>query len=163
MGRSKKKQQLQPQVINIEELEIENKIEIDYDKLADAIMKAQENVAATAKNKKRYTLGTFATPLIIAFYGLSILGWFFVVAVPIGVYNSWNTFQWSNVTECISSITILLLMLGIEATVALYSILLWKSAKEVEAETDRNYIISMFSGVVSFAALIVALVALAKG
>lgn len=163
MGRSKKKQEFQPQVINIEELEIENKIEIDYDKLADAIVKAQENVAATAKNKKRYTLGTFATPLIIAFYGLSILGWIFVVAVPIGVYNTWNTFHWSNVTECISSIIILLSTLGIAVTVALYSILLWKSAKEVEAETDRNYIISMFSGVVSFAALIVALVALVKG
>ena len=156
MGKKREK----AQVINhIQNLNLES----DYDKLAEAIVKAQESTTDTAKNKKRYTLGTFATPLIIAFYGLSILGWIFVVAVPIGVYNSWNTFHWSNVTECISSITILLFMLGIEATVALYSILLWKSAKEVEAETDRNYIISMFSGVVSFAALIVALVALVKG
>ena len=45
----------------------------------------------------------------------------------------------------------------------LYSFLLWKSAKEVETEKDRNYIISVFSGIVSFAALIVALVALFKG
>lgn len=42
MGRSKKKQEFQPQVINIEELEIENKIEIDYDKLAEAIVKAKQ-------------------------------------------------------------------------------------------------------------------------
>ena len=45
----------------------------------------------------------------------------------------------------------------------LYSFLLWKSAKEIETEKDRNYIISVFSGIVSFAALIVALVALFKG
>ena len=38
-----------------------------------------------------------------------------------------------------------------------------KSAKEIETEKDRNYIISVFSGIVSFAALIVALVALFKG
>lgn len=42
MGRSKKKQEFQPQVINIEELEIENRIEIDYDKLALAIVKAKQ-------------------------------------------------------------------------------------------------------------------------
>lgn len=156
MGKKKEKAQTINHIQNLN-------LEIDYDKLAEAIVKAQEKAADTAKNKKRYTLGTFATPLIIAFYGLSILGWIFVVAISIGVFNVWNTFSWSNATECISSIIILLLMLGIAATVALYSILLWKSAKEVEAETDRNYIISMFSGVVSFAALIVALVALVKG
>lgn len=138
-------------------------MDIDYDKLAEAIVKAQEKAEDTATGKKRYTLGTFATPLIIAFYGLSILGWIFVLATPFAVYQSWNAFSWSSVTECISSIIVLLFVLGIVVTVALYSILLWKSAKEVEAETDRNYVISMFSGVVSFAALIVALVALVKG
>ena len=45
----------------------------------------------------------------------------------------------------------------------LLSWILWKSAKEIETEKDRNYIISVFSGIVSFAALIVALVALFKG
>ena len=156
MGKKKENQQI---VNNIQNLNLE----IDYDKLAEAIVEAQENAAATAKNKKRYTLGTFAMPLIMAFYGLSILGWIFVLATPFAVCQLWNTFSWSSVTESISSIIVLLFMLIIVVTVALYSILLWKSAKEVEAETDRNYVISMFSGVVSFAALIVALVALLKG
>jgi hypothetical protein len=51
----------------------------------------------------------------------------------------------------------------VTVALALYSMLLWKSAKEIEKENDRNYIISVFSGIVSFAALIVALVALFKG
>ena len=43
MGRGKNKQKQQPpQTIHIEELEIENKLEIDYDKLADAIVKAKK-------------------------------------------------------------------------------------------------------------------------
>ena len=156
MGKKKEKQQI---INNIQNLNLE----IDYDKLAESIVKAQEKVEDTTRNQKRYTLGTFATPLIIVFYVLSGLGWLFVAAIPLGIYNVWNIFSWSNLAECISSITILLAMLGIAVIVALYSSLLWKSAKEVEAETDRNYIISMFSGVVSFAALIVALVALIKG
>lgn len=42
MGRGKNKQkQQQPQTIHIEELEIENKVEIDYKKLALAIIEAQ--------------------------------------------------------------------------------------------------------------------------
>lgn len=117
---------------------------IDYDKLAEAIVRAQDKAEDTTTGKKRYTLGTFATPLIIAFYGLSILGCIFVLATPFAVYQAWNAFSWSSVTECISSIIVLLFMLIIVVIVALYSILLWKSAKEVEAETDRNYIISKF-------------------
>lgn len=43
MGRGKNKQkQQQPQNIHIEELEIESKVEIDYDKLAEAIAKANQ-------------------------------------------------------------------------------------------------------------------------
>ena len=136
---------------------------IDYDKLAEAIVKAQEKIAETVQREKRYTLGTFATPLITVFYGLSILGWMLVAVVPIGVYKSWQSLHWDDFSNCFSSVVSLLFLLGIMVIVALYSILLWKSAKEVEAETDRNYIVSMFSGVVSFAALIVALVALVKG
>ncbi|MBE7067241.1 MAG: hypothetical protein E7385_06785 [Ruminococcaceae bacterium] len=138
-------------------------LEIDYDELATSIVKAQEKAVETTRKQKRYTVGTFATPLIIVFYGMSILGWILVASLPIGVYKIRESFRWNGFTECFSSVITLLFILGIMVMVALYSILLWKSAKEVEAETDRNYIISMFSGVISFVALIVALVALVKG
>ena len=155
---AKKKEK--PQMIN----NIQNlNLEIDYDKLAEAIIKAQEKGADNQQKSKHYTLGTFAAPLIAVFYGLSILGWLVVTAIPIGVYQIWYSFNWNDVPNCIASSVTLLITFGIMFVIALYSILLWKAAKEVEAETDRNYVISMFSGVVSFAALIVALVALIKG
>ena len=156
MAKKKEKAQI---INNIQNLNLE----IDYDKLAESIIKAQEKAEVTAQKKRIYTLGTFATPLVVAFYSLSVLGWLLVVAVPVGVYKSWQTLRWDNFLNCFSSVVSLLFLVGIAVTVALYSILLWESAKEVEAETDRNYIVSMFSGVVSFAALIVALVALIKG
>ena len=38
-------------------------MEIDYDKLAGAIVKAQEKTQDITKSKNRYTLGTFARDL----------------------------------------------------------------------------------------------------
>lgn len=154
----KKKDKNQP-ITHIHNLNLE----IDYDKLAESIAKAQANANETTQKQRRYTLGTFATPLIIAFYGMSVLGWILVAALPVGVYKAWDTLKWDSFDTGLTSVVTLLFILGIMVIVGLYSILLWKSAKEVEAETDRNYVISMFSGVVSFAALIVALVALVKG
>lgn len=155
---AKKKDKNQP-ITHIQNLNME----IDYDKLAESIVKAQGKAEKTARKQNSYTLGTFATPLILAFYGMSIFGWILVAAIPVGIYNTWDTLKWDSFGAGLTSVITLLFLLGIVAIVALYSILLWKSAKEVEAETDRNYIVSMFSGVVSFAALIVAFVALIKG
>ena len=45
-----------PNIINIEELEIENKIEIDYDKLAAAIVKAQKIEEENAEKAKEAAL-----------------------------------------------------------------------------------------------------------
>ena len=44
-----------------------------------------------------------------------------------------------------------------------FSLVVRASANEMAAEKDRNYIIAVFSGVVSFAALVAALAALFKG
>ena len=154
----KKKDKTQP-INNIQNLNLE----INYDKLAESIVKAQEKAEASTQKQKHYTLGTFATPLIVAFYGMSVLGWILVAALPVGVYKAWDNLKWDSFDSGLTSVVTLLFILGIMVIIGLYSILLWKSAKEVEAETDRNYVISMFSGVVSFAALIVALVALVKG
>lgn len=138
-------------------------VNIDYEKLAEAIVKAQEISAATMQKQKRYTLGTFALPLMIAFYVMSVFGWILIAASFIAIYKTWNTFVWNDFIGCLASVVTLLIILVTILIVALYSVLLWKAAKEIEEETDRNYVVSMFSGVVSFAALIVALVALVKG
>ena len=58
---AKKKEKTQT-INNIQNLNVE----IDYDKLAESIVKAQEKVEETAQKKRRYTLGTFATPLIVS-------------------------------------------------------------------------------------------------
>ena len=149
-----------PQIINnIQELNLE----IDYDKLAEAIVKANSQLDAEANKSKKFTSGMFSISVFVILRVIALLGWIIAFALLIGSINtfiemSWNDFSTisGNIFQIIYSITITVLLV-------LYPLMLWKSAKEIETEKDRNYIISVFSGIVSFAALIVALVALFKG
>ena len=149
-----------PQVVNnIQELNLE----IDYDKLAEAIVKANSQLDAEANKSKKFTSGMFSISVFVILRVIALLGWIVAFTLLIGSINtfiemSWNDFSTisGNIFQIIYSITITVLLV-------LYPLMLWKSAKEIETEKDRKYIISVFSGIVSFAALIVALVALFKG
>ena len=144
-----------PQVINnIQELNLE----IDYNKLAEAIVKAHE-----ANKSKKFTSGTFAMIISLAFRGVAILGWLIALVTPIAIINMAKSFVWNEVNAVMGNVFSIAFAVALFVVLVLYSFLLWKSAKEIETEKDRNYIISVFSGIVSFAALIVALVALLKG
>lgn len=149
-----------PQVINnIQELNLE----IDYDKLADAMVKAQEKASADANQSKKFTSGTFAMFIAVAFRCVAILGWILAIATPFAIVNMVQSFVWDGFGSAVRNSLGIAFSVALFVILALYSFLLWKSAKEIETEKDRNYIIAVFSGIVSFAALIVALVALFKG
>ena len=149
-----------PQVINnIQELNLE----IDYDKLAEAIVKAQEVSEDEANKKRRFTSGSFAMLITVAFRGFSIFVALLAASLILVLVVSRNTVQWDGFTNIVVSILTIAFCIVFAIVLGLYAVLLWKSAKEIETEKDRNYIISVFSGIVSFAALIVALVALFKG
>lgn len=164
-----------PQVINnIQELNLE----IDYDKLAEAIVKAQnkskesnmpkekmgfwkavwliiQNKEPKYGNKNAILLAEvmayiFNTIAICSFTLFTLI----VVVLFVG-------FTWSKVpSELITQIIVLIFIMGLLLAIALIFRCI---ANEIRAEKDRNYIVSVFSGLVSFAALIVALVALFKG
>ena len=70
---------------------------------------------------------------------------------------------WDKFSIIIVNIMYTILVSSIAFVLGIYSAVLWKSAKEIVIEKDKNYIVSVFSGIVSFAALIVALIALFKG
>ena len=137
--------------------------EIDYDKLADAIVKAQEINEDKANQKHRFTSGSFAMLITVAFRVFSAFVGLLAVLMLVAPVVSWSTLQWNSFTNIVTSIVTIVFCIVFTTVLGVYTILLWKSANEIETEKDRNYIISVFSGIVSFAALIVALVALFKG
>ena len=163
-----------PQVINnIQELNLE----IDYDKLAEAIVKAQEK--SKEENKPKGEIGCWKaigeiilnkedkngkqTAFVLAeimayiFNFAAIVGVIFSVGILVSIFMlEWNISLWSIVVQAIM-IAILLLM-------SFSTALIFRGiANEIKAENDRNYITTLFFGFTSLASLIVALVALFKG
>ena len=149
-----------PQVVNnIQELNLE----IDYDKLAEAIVKANSQLDAEANKRKKFTSGMFSISVFVILRVIALLGWIIAFALLIGSINTFMEMSWNDFSTISGNIFQIIYLITITVLLVLYPLMLWKSAKEIETEKDRNYIISVFSGIVSFAALIVALVALFKG
>ena len=202
MGRGKNKQkQQQLQTIHIEELEIDNKVDIDYDKLAEAIVNASKlckdavrdavfdgilqanshiNPSVPAEKevgfwKKvwwimrgkgstdgRYSSGLFASLLEMVFNGLALLSIVLCMVIILCVIYTAIHSEWMEVS-IFANIIAIIVGGAYSALCAVFALLFRGAANDMKLEKDRNYIIALFSAVVSFAALIVALVALVKG
>lgn len=164
--------------------------EFDYDKLAEAIVKAQrkaeestdktdvlskekltfkkfwELVKCIVLNKSQsngtMTSGIFGGLLTAVFNLLAIIGcvvvFFGIIAFIVFCKNL--TWSWAIASGNISVIVLFISML---VMILMFALLFRGAANELAIEKDRNYVVSDFSGVVSFAALVVALVALYKG
>lgn len=174
-----------PKVINhINELNLE----IDYDKLAKAIVKAQsasENlIQQKMQDKEKLTIksffkrvyyiifnkkqsnGTLTSGLLggliemvfnmIAVLGVLVFVCCIIVLVEI-IMRSWT------VDMIVYNLISIFLIISCLVVTALFSLIFRGAANEMAIEKDRNYVVAVFSGVVSFAALVVALVALLKG
>ena len=140
-----------------------NDNKIKYKNIARAVIKEQEKSEAEENSKRKFTSGAFAMLISITLRTVAVIGCLFSIVLVIGIFGDAPDWEWVGFIDILLNIFLLLFVLAIATAITLYSIVLWKSAKEIEKEKDRNYIISVFSGIVSFAALIVALIALFKG
>ena len=93
------------------------------------------------------------------FRAIAIFGLFAFVALIIGLDSTCDKMIWESWQIILNVFTIATTVL-IGIAILLYSLVIWGSATEIENEKDKNYIISVFSGIVTFVALIVALIAL---
>lgn len=164
-------------------------MEIDYDKLAEAIAKANDkqnteiikqgekiNLSAkekfrifrkgivqiiTCKNKTEsaLTTGFFAILVSLLFRAVALFGVFAFIALMVGLDATCDKMIWEDWQILLNVFTIATTIL-IGIAILLYSLVIWGSATEIENEKDKNYIVSVFSGIVTFVALIVALLAL---
>ena len=166
-----------PQVINnIKELNLE----IDYDKLAEAIVKSQNQLSTIEsynKDSHEYMYKTLSGKTKRNYFSFSIgklVSWLFFAIGLVETYLTVVYFPWINnyfynLALSQNNSEFFARVMGVSSVIALLIIslllfcVLFNIAKEISKEKDRNYIISVFSGIVSFAALIVALVALFKG
>ena len=162
---------------------------IDYDKLAQAIVKAnaisesskekeskpEEKVTlkkflTTVRdiivNKKQsngeITSGLFSVVICSFFNTIAVLGAGLAIIMFIGLIITAIKFPWS-INTVFNNIFGIVLAIIFLAIIAMLSLFFRASANEMAVEKDRNYIVSVFSAVICFVALIVSLVALFKG
>ena len=165
--------------------------EIDYDKLAEAIVRANaikpnESEDDDINNKKPTVLevlkvfiniifnkkksdGTLASSflcetLVVFFNGLAVLG---ALVFGVGLFafvKMFKGFVWSlSVILIVKNVFTIAGIVVILLIIALFSLIFRALANEIANEKDRNYIVDLFSGVFSFVALIISLIALLKG
>lgn len=128
--------------------------EIDYDKLAEAIVNAQRRVNEADSSISK----TFVVITGMFFYAVSILGG--IMAIFIGAYSIWYVVSNFNNDSKVTIGLLILFVVLVVAIILMFTYLLFKCAKEIENEKDKQYIISLFSAVVCFVALILSFVAL---
>ena len=138
-----------------------NTFRIDYDKLAEAIVKAQLEANQKTENDKpdnKYANGFMKIFVEIALWGFIVSGiLFFFGNIAYYIHNKGlytiHTFEgWQYII-----LTIEFFIISIIVTI--YSGL---TLKEVEHSNDNSYISSMFSNMIAFVALIVTTIALFK-
>ena len=122
-----------------------------------------KNIIAVIKGEKdtkgTYTVGTFSFLLFLLFKFIGGVG--MLATVSLGVADV------AAIISCVKNggndvvqISYLVIALGIIVMFFFYSVMVWGAAKEIEEEKDKNYVLAVFSGVVSFASLVVAIIAL---
>ena len=130
--------------------------EIDYDKLAEAIVKAN------AKHQEQYSPSRewMKYILIPIFWGVAIISGLLAIAMFVSLcQNATAIFKTVTIADDIALLFEFLITF-FTAGFCVFSIV---AAKEIDKENDRTYVASMFSNIVAIAALVVALVALLKG
>lgn len=163
--------------------------DIDYDKLAEAIVKAQRKAEEPIEEKdsnvkpslktvikslwyiiinKKPTNGELTTGmlvLIISFIFKCVSYFGFLLSFIVFGTTVYKVFSlaWTTISNVISNTISILFAFSTSVIVFLYSVMMLGASRETETEKDKNYIIALFSGVVSFVALVVTGVDLFKG
>lgn len=132
-------------------------VEIDYDKLEETIVKAQQ------KTNEQYSVSRELMKFVITpiFWILTVVSGFISIAFWYVFFTSINDFF--NEENWFFGVLSLLITFFIALFTSILTVFLGLTAKEIDKENDRNYISSIFSNIVAIVALVVALIALVKG
>lgn len=178
-----KKQKSSKAIVNATQSKID--VNIDYDKLAAAIVMAMEKAKKRPKDnpkdkpsfrktlkhigkallgkvdtEDRMTAGAMAHILTIIFYTLAALCFIGVISVVIILTDTIQGMGWQSAEVIYHNIISIVAHVILALFLILFIIMLIISTHEMEKTEDKHFVAAVFSGVVSFAALVVSLIAL---
>lgn len=128
---------------------------IDYDKLAHCIAKAiaEEN----EKENKQYS----ATRELLKFVLTPILFLVSLLSLVIGIVLSVYTFSHINTGNIYEMATSMIVFISGLACFSI-AVISFMAGKEIDKETDRQFVVAVFSGVVALIALVISIISLVK-
>jgi len=154
---------------------------IDYEKLAATIVEAQKKanepnqnevgrkrigifrsicyiLAGKSSDDGKYLVGPFTLLVSIIFRLLATAGLIALVGLDVSIISKWNKPLTSKETILLSLMLVFLNLVSV-----LIIVLFIGAANDVEKEKDKSLVLGAFSGLISVAALIVAIIALCRG
>ena len=154
MAKKKNKQQI---TNNIQQLNLE----IDYDKLAESIVKAQEKTQE--QEDAFYTTGAFSSLASLTLRMLGVFGILIALfALIYGGYYAICCLSWNDWLQIVGNVFACIFWAIIIVAVFMLSLVFCKSGKELEESKDKHFVVAVFSALSGLIALIVALIALFK-
>ena len=129
-------------------------VDLDYDKLAEAIVKANK---ASAEKQPDKPLNHIAS---VFSFVLGLCGFVFAILIFIAMIKGGGVFNWNDAAYALGGVFAYLLYSAFLVIVVAVSIWTCYIAIKIWKEPDRNYTVSVFSSLATFAALAVAILAL---
>ena len=132
-------------------------VDFDYDKLAEAIIKAQERYKGKELKDKAGQKDVSLNNITAVFsYVLSYVEMFLGVLVFAAMIIAGKAMIWGDAYTIVGNVVALLLYVILTVLALLVSGWTRKIAYKIKNEPDRNYTVSVFSGLAAFAGLVIA-------
>jgi len=139
-------------------------IEIDYEKLAEAIVKANNLSEQNKQENQSSELTRWLSGFISFFFGtISVLCWIMGVGIALGtVYFIVTNFclYLSAWESALDYLTVIIFCIFLVIMFIFYARYTFRVKKEVKKETDKNFLVSLFSGTAAFVAMVIAAILL---
>lgn len=141
---------------NIDKLEV--KAEIDYDKLAEAIVKAQEKAKDNEDKKIKNLFSLHKNTTAILYKALGIMGYIISILFVMAMMIVPVMLKWTSFTQIVANIIAYLVLIVTIIFILVFSIMLHRSSDEIETLKDKQLLISLSTSLTGFIALVVAII-----
>lgn len=158
--RKKEKKQQEEQSETVIKPDVKVNVEIDYDKLAEAIIKAEKKSEDFDDKSAKYLFALQKNGTSMLYMALGIMGYIFSGLIVIALIATAFIVKWSSAINVISNVLTFFAIAIAVICLFIMSVFLHKSSKEIEKIKDKQMLMSLSSGLIGFIALIAAIVAI---
>lgn len=160
MSKRKYKKKIQEQSATVIKPDVKVNVEIDYDKLAEAIVKAEKKSEENDDKKIKYVLWLQRKGSAVLYRLLASAGFVIFALCSIALIIAAIGWQWTPFMTAFSNTIAILIIALLLVVDFIVSIMLWSSSEQVKDIKDKQMLMSLSSGLIGFIALIAAIVAI---